>query len=817
MVNASAQLVGTTAATCASRRRVGARELFELDDPRARKLGIYFCARSLASCRAPMVLLHAPTVALGDVLRHGRLQPLDSRGCIVNDCLDAVRPPWDAPLAHVMAEWRALEAIPGVTLVSVYARGSIPRGLGLAGRSDVDTIGVVIVAGGMMGEAAALQLKLWQEAASHRSDAAASLFPSYISGLDMSLVAADEASPLGRWLIAMSAGDAPVHPTGYGHPLSMFDMRKLDAFRIKTQGLRVHGANLAAGLPPFGPRQGGLAPRVRSDSSRAMDAFDRLIHEGRPAQARGVAVWLAKRALRAGMEMAAKDAGGYSRDLLPCYQAIAAVLSPSAAPAVSAVPAPEGTPGHEGGRARVESEVAAAALRALRLACARDGTGDGGCTGGPGAVSNASPASLEAVEGAHDLGDGADKHDAGYSGTAEAAEVMDAAVELARLVDHLHLELDERFTPLRSVEQLLAPPPLPDRWHPAPLPPLARMACAARVQLLRMTPPSLVSAAEGRLVSDALPQLQLPPLPEVTSLAWLDPPSASHRTRGRPAAASHSDRCRRIAGQFTRAARRPVVLRGAATQLTGGAYLGASCWNAVTMPTLVPAGSVRVSDGPSVVFCRDEHPMIDDGELAPPSRLIPHMGTGEFIARLGRGGGASTSDRAGSGWAGAAAPVPPPLFYGDRERVYMQADVPELLQAQWQVPPEWSGWGGARCAQPMRLWVSARGSISPLHFDSAGSFLCQLRGAKHVVLFPPAALDRLYPYPQGHPLYRRSRVDLYESGPRRARWFPAFDDGAASARQVLLEEGDVLLLPPLWWHHVETTSPLSVSVGARYV
>ena len=64
-----------------------------------------------------------------------------------------------------------------------------------------------------------------------------------------------------------------------------------------------------------------------------------------------------------------------------------------------------------------------------------------------------------------------------------------------------------------------------------------------------------------------------------------------------------------------------------------------------------------------------------------------------------------------------------------------------------QVPREWSGWGAARRAQPMRLWVSARGSVSPLHFDSAGSFLCQLRGRKRVILFPPNALDRLYPYP----------------------------------------------------------------------
>tara|TARA_B100000795_G_C22525451_1_gene333037 strand:+ start:303 stop:461 length:159 start_codon:yes stop_codon:yes gene_type:complete len=35
--------------------------------------------------------------------------------------------------------------LPGVQLVSVYARGSIVRGLGLPGVSDVDTLGYAVV------------------------------------------------------------------------------------------------------------------------------------------------------------------------------------------------------------------------------------------------------------------------------------------------------------------------------------------------------------------------------------------------------------------------------------------------------------------------------------------------------------------------------------------------------------------------------------------------------------------------------------------------------------------------------------------------
>ena len=141
-----------------------------------------------------------------------------------------------------------------------------------------------------------------------------------------------------------------------------------------------------------------------------------------------------------------------------------------------------------------------------------------------------------------------------------------------------------------------------------------------------------------------------------------------------------------------------------------------------------------------------------------------------------------------------------------------------LLQA---TPPFWRGLGvrGAE-AQPMRLWVSAGGAVSPLHYDAAGSFLAQAltlplirtrtrtrtlslsltltltlartrsrarartralnltrtlsqaRGTKRLLLFPPSATAALYPYPPDHPLHRRSRVDLYAPPERIAARSP---------------------------------------------
>ena len=99
--------------------------------------------------RPPLPLSLRPTLeaalSRGAVLPHGRLQQLDSRGHVVNDA-SPVAEPWRAPLADAVAAWSSMEAeLPGVQLVSVYARGSIVRGLGLPGVSDVDTLGYAVV------------------------------------------------------------------------------------------------------------------------------------------------------------------------------------------------------------------------------------------------------------------------------------------------------------------------------------------------------------------------------------------------------------------------------------------------------------------------------------------------------------------------------------------------------------------------------------------------------------------------------------------------------------------------------------------------
>ena len=162
------------------------------------------------------------------------------------------------------------------------------------------------------------------------------------------------------------------------------------------------------------------------------------------------------------------------------------------------------------------------------------------------------------------------------------------------------------------------------------------------------------------------------------------------------------------------AGRRPVVLRGAASELVD--HVGAPLWSAANLGWLLPRGKVRVSPSATFTFCREQHPLCASGAMPPPSRVLEMRGD-EFVRRITR-----TITHTGGR-------PPDALAYeaDESERYYLQADVPEaLLRAERDVPPLWRALG-VQQAQPLRLWASTHGASTPLHFDLAHSFLAQVR------------------------------------------------------------------------------------------
>lgn len=97
------------------------------------------------------------------------------------------------------------------------------------------------------------------------------------------------------------------------------------------------------------------------------------------------------------------------------------------------------------------------------------------------------------------------------------------------------------------------------------------------------------------------------------------------------------------------------------------------------------------------------------------------------------------------------------------------------------------------------LWLGTKGAYTPCHYDSYGFNLhAQLRGRKRWLLFPPKDSKLLKP----------TRIPYEESS-----IFASIDVRSvpkslnnASPRLITLEPGQVLFLPPHWWHFVQCVS-----------
>jgi len=104
-----------------------------------------------------------------------------------------------------------------------------------------------------------------------------------------------------------------------------------------------------------------------------------------------------------------------------------------------------------------------------------------------------------------------------------------------------------------------------------------------------------------------------------------------------------------------------------------------------------------------------------------------------------------------------------------------------------------------REAQMCQLFCGVEG-FSPCHYDPQDNLFAQITGYKRVLLFHPRHFGCLYPWPVHHPQDRQSRVDF--DAPDLAA-FPRFAELRGQALEAILGPGDVLHLPPGWWHHIE--------------
>jgi hypothetical protein len=110
-----------------------------------------------------------------------------------------------------------------------------------------------------------------------------------------------------------------------------------------------------------------------------------------------------------------------------------------------------------------------------------------------------------------------------------------------------------------------------------------------------------------------------------------------------------------------------------------------------------------------------------------------------------------------------------------------------------------------------RIWAGNAVSVSA-HYDLSDNIACVVAGRRRFVLFPPEQLPNLYVGPldftmAGQPA---SMVDL--AAPDFAR-YPRFAEALANAEEALLEPGDAVYIPTLWWHHVTSLDRFNLLVN----
>lgn len=120
--------------------------------------------------------------------------------------------------------------------------------------------------------------------------------------------------------------------------------------------------------------------------------------------------------------------------------------------------------------------------------------------------------------------------------------------------------------------------------------------------------------------------------------------------------------------------------------------------------------------------------------------------------------------------------------------------------------PEYCHAGGGEL-QSLNAWFGPHGTVTPLHHDPHHNLFAQVLGRKYIRLYPASISEDLYPHTETM-LSNTSQVDLDNIDVKE---FPRIE--GLEFMDGILEEGDLLYIPPKWWHYVRS---LSISFSASF-
>jgi hypothetical protein len=131
------------------------------------------------------------------------------------------------------------------------------------------------------------------------------------------------------------------------------------------------------------------------------------------------------------------------------------------------------------------------------------------------------------------------------------------------------------------------------------------------------------------------------------------------------------------------------------------------------------------------------------------------------------------------------------------------------LRGENEVVPECATLG--RGKPVVSIWIGNR-TIAAAHWDTSNNIACPMVGRRRFTLFPPSAVDGLYPGPL-EPTPGGQVVSMVDFRAPDLDRYPRFAQALAAAQVAELDPGDVLVYPALWWHQVEALDGFNVMVN----
>jgi hypothetical protein len=111
------------------------------------------------------------------------------------------------------------------------------------------------------------------------------------------------------------------------------------------------------------------------------------------------------------------------------------------------------------------------------------------------------------------------------------------------------------------------------------------------------------------------------------------------------------------------------------------------------------------------------------------------------------------------------------------------------------------------------IWLGSGRHTTYLHQDAHFNFFAMLAGTKRVLLYPLEAIADLYPTPFFGGIAGTTSSFVRPVAPDYET-FPRFRHAASQSWSAILGPGDLLCIPPCWWHHVEAAPGLNLMINA---